>query len=154
MSLRDEPQMSDLGVLSDAGADYSRPVTANPKDIVGAAKVPTLSVIPAASLIYEGLAMRYGAFDAPCKDGSSGYGPYNWRDEPIRASRYVDACIRHLMAWMDGEANATDSGVPHLGHAKACLGILADAIEHGSLVDDRPKPGPAAALLETWKRKR
>ena len=125
----------------------------NPKDLLGTKKVPNLSVIPSASIIYEGLAMRYGAYEAPLADGKSfGYGPHNWREKKVKASIYVDACIRHLMSWVDGEANASDSGVPHLGHAKACLGILADAIESGNLVDDRPKAGPAATLLERLKR--
>ena len=124
----------------------------NPKDLLGTKKVPNLSVIPAASIIYEGLAMRYGAFEAPLQGGGNGYGPFNWREKQVRASIYVDACLRHLMSWVDGEANASDSGVPHLGHAKACLGILADAIESGNLVDDRPKAGPAPALLESLKR--
>ena len=117
----------------------------NPKDLVGINKVPTLSVIPSASLIYEALAMR---------DGAAKYGPMNWREKGVKASIYVDACLRHVMLWMDREECASDSGVPHLGHAKACLGILADAIEAGSLIDDRPAfPGAAAALLERWKRK-
>jgi len=124
----------------------------NPKDLLGTKKVPNLSVIPAASIICEGLAMRYGAYEAPLAGGGNGYGPFNWREKQVRASIYVDACLRHLMSWIDGEANAADSGVPHLGHAKACLGILADAIESGNLVDDRPKAGPAPALLERLKR--
>ncbi len=124
----------------------------NPKDLLGVNKVPSLSVIPSASIIYEGLAMRYGAYEAPRKDGVKGYGPYNWRDKEVKASIYVDAAIRHIMAWVDGETNAPDSKAPHLGHAKACLGILADAIETGNLKDDRPKPGNAAELLERWKR--
>ncbi|KKK81365.1 hypothetical protein LCGC14_2814180 [marine sediment metagenome] len=124
----------------------------NPKDLLGIRKVPCLSVIPSASLIYEALAMRYGAYEAPRKNGVKGYGPYNWREMEVKASIYVDAAIRHLMAWYDGETDAPDSGAPHLGHAKACLGILADAIETGNLMDNRPKPGNASALLEKCKK--
>ena len=125
----------------------------NPKDLVGVKKVPNLSVIPSAGLIYEGIAMRYGAYEAPLVDGVSfGYGPFNWRKNKVVASIYVDAALRHIMAWMDGEENAEDSGAPHLGHAKACLGILADAIESGNLVDDRPPKGPAPELLKRHKR--
>lgn len=125
----------------------------NPKDLVGVKKVPNLSVIPPASIIYEGLAMRYGAYEAPLADGiTHGYGPFNWRKNKVVASIYIDACIRHLMDWWDGQECASDSGAPHLGHAKACLGILADAIEGGNLVDDRPPAGPAAELLDKWRR--
>lgn len=114
----------------------------NPKDLLGIKKVPNLSVIPPASLIYEGMAMRNGA---------QKYGPYNWRKNKVVASIYVDACLRHIMGWWDGEDLAGDSKVHHLGHAKACLGILADAIETGNLVDDRPPQGCAARLLDELK---
>ncbi len=126
--------------------------TTNPKDRMGVQKVPVLSVIPPASMIYEALAMRYGAYEVPKADGTRGYGPYNWREKGVRASVYIDACCRHLFAYWDGEADAQDSKAPHLGHAKACLGILADAIEHGNLVDDRPPKGAGPSLLEMYRR--
>ncbi len=125
--------------------------TTNPKDLLGVKKVPLLSVIPPASLIVEGVAMRYGAYLAPRIDGKLGYGPYNWRENPVIASIYVDAAFRHLLGWWDGEENAADSGVPHIGHAKACLGIIADAKAHGNLVDDRPPAGAGPSLLELFK---
>jgi len=114
----------------------------NPKDLLGADKVPILSQSPA-SIIYEALGMW---------DGTKKYGPYNWRSSKVVASIYVDAAMRHILAWFDGEELARDSKAPHLGHAKACLGILADAIETGSLIDDRPPNGQAGDLLEKWKR--
>lgn len=117
----------------------------NPKTLMGRRKSPMLSVIPPASLIYESDAMRYGAFEAPRKDGSKGYGPYNWRDEAIEAMVYVDATIRHLLSWVDGEELAPDSLVHHLGHAKGTLGILIDAIENDTVIDDRPKVRKNAA---------
>ena len=135
-----------MGKLSKRGrGSYSKAATVNPKDLVGVTKVPALSVVPPASLIYEALAMR---------DGARKYGPYNWRAKRVIASVYVDALLRHVMDWWDGEELAPDSGAPHLGHAKACAGILADAIETGNLVDDRPVAGPAARLMEKWKVKR
>ena len=36
--------------------------------------------------------------------------------------------------------NAPDSKAHHLGHARACLGILLDAMANGCLEDDRPTP--------------
>jgi hypothetical protein len=45
---------------------------------------------------------------------------------------------------------ATDSQVHHAMHAAACMMILLDAFEPGNLVDDRPIPGKAAALLERF----
>lgn len=128
--------------------------SANPKTLMGAKKVPMLSVIPPASIIGEAEAMRYGAFEAPRADGSKGYGPYNWRDQAIEGMTYVDAAIRHLMAWVDGEDNAEDSGIHHLKHAKATIGILLDAMEH-NWIDNRPsvKKLVATKLLEKGKRK-
>jgi hypothetical protein len=111
----------------------------NPKDKYGKKKVANLSVIPPASIIYEGLAMM---------DGAEKYGPFNWRENKVIAHIYIDACIRHLMSWWDGEDLSEDAKKHHLGHAKACLGILADAIETGNLIDDRPAPGAAAQLLK------
>jgi len=127
------------------------PAGTNPKDLMGIKKVPGLSVIPPASMIYEALAMRYGAYLAPKADGSFGYGPYNWRENPVLMHIYVDAALRHLWALWDGEDDAADSNVPHIGHVKACMGILADAKELGNLVDDRPLVGMAPDLLERFK---
>lgn len=128
--------------------------TANPKTLTGRQKVPNLSVIPSAAVIHMGAAMRYGAYEAARVDGSKGYGPYNWRDQPIEAGIYIDAAIRHLMQYQDGEECAPDSGVSHLGHAMASIGILIDAIENGTMIDTRPKVNKQTAtrLLEEMKK--
>lgn len=109
----------------------------NPKDLIGSKKVP-MSLLPVAGLIHEAMAMR---------DGAGKYGPHNWREYKVIASIYVDACIRHILDWFDGEECAPDSGQHHLGHAKACLGIILDAMENGKLHDDRPLPGAAPRLF-------
>jgi hypothetical protein len=110
----------------------------NPKTRFGIAK-PNPFLVPPASIIYQALAMQ---------DGAKKYGPYNWRGNQVTASIYVAAAMRHLMAWVDGEDNARDSGKPHLGHALACLGIIVDAYETGNLIDDRPKVGTVSDLIE------
>lgn len=109
----------------------------NPKDVYGRMK-PPLHLIPPVASIHESMAM---------KDGAEKYGPYNWRAKTVAATVYIGACLRHLFAYQDGEINAADSGVHHLGHARACLGIILDAESNGTLVDDRPLPGKAAELL-------
>lgn len=111
----------------------------NPKTLTGRRKLPMLSVIPPTALAYLGMAMKYGAYDAPKVDGTTGYGPYNWRDQPIEASVYIDAAFRHLMRWWDGTNVDPDSGKPELAHALATLAILADAIENSTFIDDRPR---------------
>lgn len=124
----------------------------NPKDLVGIRKLPTLSVLPPASILHEAAAMRYGAYEAPKADGSTGYGPFNWRTKRVVMSIYLDAAVRHVLQFVDGEECASDSGVNHLGHAKACLGIILDAIECGNIADDRPPRGKATEILERLKQ--
>jgi hypothetical protein len=115
---------------------------ANPKDLVGVKK-PRLSLVPPSSIIYQALAMANGA---------GKYGAYNFREKSPQASIYYEAAMRHVHSWWDREENAKDSGVPHLAHAIACLGILIDCTETGKLIDDRPPAGTAAALIEKWTR--
>lgn len=111
--------------------------TRNPKDLLGLKK-PPLGLVPPSAIILESMAM---------KDGAIKYTAYNWRVKKVIATIYLDACQRHLLAWQDGEERAKDSGVHHLGHARACLGILIDAMTTGNLIDDRPTPGSAAKLI-------
>jgi hypothetical protein len=114
----------------------------NPKDLMGITKVQ-LNLIPPASKIYQAIAME---------DGAQKYGPYNWREKKVQASIYYAALNRHMDAWFDGEELASDSKKPHLAHAIACIGILIDALETGNLIDDRPRPGPTAKLLERYQK--
>lgn len=115
----------------------------NPKDLIGANK-PRLSLVPPAGLVYAALAMANGA---------EKYGPYNWREKKVQAMIYLEACQRHILSFQDGEENARDSGVPHLAHALACLLILIDAKETGSLIDNRPKGGVMAELVERYTKR-
>jgi Domain of unknown function (DUF5664) len=112
-------------------APKSKALGSNPKDLLGTKK-PSLSKIPAIASLWESLAMM---------DGSGKYGSYNWRDNAVVASIYIDACKRHLDAWWEGQQKADDSGCHHLGHARACMGILLDAEATGNLIDDRPVNG-------------
>ncbi len=124
-------------------SNIHRQVNENPKDVVGAKK-PPLHLIPSAAEITESLAMAYGA---------KKYGPFNWRWKRIRASIYIAAARRHLMQWFDGEDKDAESGVSHLGHARACLGILIDAIALERMIDDRPASGAATELIEQYTQK-
>ena len=116
-----------------------KPRGTNPKDVHGLAKLPILSVVPASSILWEAAAFR---------DGQKKYGPYNWRKTKVSVSVFIDAAVRHLLAYFDGEDFARDSEVHHLSHAKACIGIIIDGLESGVLVDDRPPKGNAANILE------
>lgn len=114
----------------------------NPKDRIGADK-PPLDLIPPAAEILESLVMRLGA---------EKYGPCNWRHTKVRASIYVAAARRHIAQWLDGEDDDPESGVSHLAHARACLGILLDAIATDHVVDDRPPAGVASELIDLLTR--
>lgn len=98
----------------------------NPKDLLGMQKAPLNLLV---GLEAEAWAM---------KNGCDKYGERNWRKNAVRADIYIAACMRHLTAWYSGENVAEDSGVHHLGHAKACLAILLDAEASGCLIDNRP----------------
>jgi len=116
----------------------------NPKDLLGLKKLPLFSVVSPSSLAWEAWAMRNGA---------EKYGAYNYRAKGVRAGVYIDAALRHLGAWWDGEELAEDSGAHHLAHAKACLGIIIDGIVHGNLVDDRPPKSNFPQVLKELARK-
>lgn len=103
----------------------------NPKDMIGANKIP-LHLVSSASVAMEALGHL---------DGMLKYGRDNYRAIGIRASIYFDAAVRHLSFWFEGEDIDPDSGLPHLAHAKACLGIIVDAIAAGKFNDDRKIQG-------------
>jgi hypothetical protein len=71
--------------------------------------------------------------------GADKYGPWNWRDNSVAASVYINAILRHVKAWQESEDIDPESGVSHLGHVMACCGILLDAQAVGNLIDDRPQ---------------
>lgn len=52
----------------------------------------------------------------------------------------IDAAFIHVLAFP----------IKHLGHARACMGIILDGTAHGNLIDDRPVPGSAARLLSRY----
>jgi len=119
-------------------------MSTNPKDLLGIEKVQ-LNLVPPSSIIYEAIAFE---------DGAKKYGPYNWRANKVIGSIYIAALMRHILVWQDGEDVAPDSGKPHLAHAKACLGVLIDAITTNNLIDDRPLKGKAAELLDLYMKKK
>jgi hypothetical protein len=124
----------------------SKATTVNPKDLLGSKKVPLGQVCPVA-MAHESCAML---------DGDLKYGFRNWRQKDVVARIYIDAALRHLQSWAEGEEVAEDSGVHHLGHARACLGILLDAQENGNLIDDRAKGvfSKVSERLSAWVKER
>lgn len=109
-------------------------LTENPKQAVGDTKVP-IHLFPQAA-VYMG---SLGNLDGELK-----YGRNNWRAAEIRYVTYIDAIKRHLDALLECEDTDPDSGLHHLCHVLAGAGLLADALQSNTLVDDRnyvPKKG-------------
>lgn len=114
----------------------------NPKTAIGRTKPALISVIPTAALLHLGEVMKLGA---------KKYGPFNWRETPVPAEVYVDAAMRHLLSWFDGEDKDPESGMSHLGHVMACMAIIIDAQENGMLDDNRPKAGRVGQMIANFQ---
>lgn len=114
----------------------------NPKTQYGQAK-PPLSLVPGTAMVIVAEAFR---------DGADKYGPANWRKDPVSASTYFSAALRHGVAYWDGEDIDTASKVAHLGHMAANIMILIDALACGTLIDDRPPSAPTGDLIRANTR--
>lgn len=112
----------------------------NPKTQFGIAK-PDLWAIDPIAIYVEGMAMMQGMLK---------YGLFNYYDDPVSASTYVNAAQRHLDLYRLGQDLASDTGVEHLGHLRACCNILISAHYHGRLIDDRTKNIQMAEDLEKF----
>lgn len=110
----------------------------NPKQFAGSSKMP-LHLWPETATIMGALGLL---------DGALKYGRGNYRTSGVQATIYTDACKRHINAWLEGEDNDPDSGIPHLGHALACLAILVDAQAAHVLNDDRQVQGGYRELID------
>lgn len=122
--------LTDLGVRAAASN--------NPKRAYGVKK-PSAHFVPPIAIIEESVVMALGA---------AKYGAYNWQQDPVDASTYYDAALRHLMQWFSGEDTDKESGCSHLAHVRACMAILLDAKAKGNMIDDRPDCAPATAAIE------
>ena len=101
----------------------------DPKGAAGALKTP-LALIPPIAM--EKIALVHQL-------GSKKYGAFNWRKTGVCASTYVNAIMRHLNAWRDGEDLDPESGISHLAHIACGCNILLDADYCNTLQDDRNK---------------
>lgn len=119
--------------------DNAQPLpSTNPKRAFGVRK-PSAQFIPPVAIIEESVVMALGA---------AKYGAFNWQDDPVDATTYYSAAMRHLLQWFSGEDKDVESGASHLAHVRACMAILLDAQAGGRLVDDRPKCASAGEAIE------
>lgn len=130
---------------NDDGSMFDRAMgtlpSSNPKRAFGVRK-PSAQFIPPVALIEESVVMALGA---------AKYGAFNWQDDPVDATTYYSAAIRHLLQWFSGEERDAESGASHLAHVRACMAILIDAQASGKLIDDRPRCASASEAVERLK---
>ncbi|MDB9741492.1 DUF5664 domain-containing protein [Akkermansiaceae bacterium] len=113
----------------------------DPKGEADKLKTP-LQLLPPIAMENTALALR---------DGAEKYGEWNWRENQVGAMTYIGAALRHIAAFVEGEQNASDSNVHHLGHAMASLAILQDAQHFGTLIDNRPPRRIETTLVDKIK---
>lgn len=117
----------------------------DPKAKFGATK-PSYGLISGAADALTALAME---------DGARKYGAFNFRESQVEVMTYAHACLRHVKAWIDRQDFTSDTHVPNIGAARACLDIIMDAMAAGTAIDNRPRPGGAAAVqdaAQAWKK--
>lgn len=68
--------------------------------------------------------------------GAKKYAAHNWR-QGIAYSRLLDAALRHLYAFADGEDLDPESGLSHIAHAGCCIVFLLGMIHSRPDLDDR-----------------
>lgn len=68
--------------------------------------------------------------------GAQKYDAHNWR-KGIAYSRLIDAALRHLYAFADGEDLDPESGLPHIAHAGCCIVFLLGMMNAHPELDDR-----------------
>jgi hypothetical protein len=88
---------------------------------------PPVSLIPGLPLIEIAKVLAFGA---------KKYDRHNWRGG-MKWSRLLDAAMRHLMAFNEGEDNDPETGYSHLAHAGCCILFLLQYVLVGSGEDDR-----------------
>lgn len=109
----------------------------NPKKAYGDKK-PALSQLPFSAQIEACIAFM---------DGALKYGFRNWRKDPVEARTYIDAAMRHIRLYEEGEKYARDTNVHNLGAVIACCSILIDAELYGTMIDNRSYNPKACDLL-------
>lgn len=90
---------------------------------------PPLSWIPRVANEEEARVLAFGA---------KKYARWNWA-KGIAWSRVLDAAMRHLGAFADGEDVDPETGISHLAHARCCTGFLLDYLKEHPELDDRRK---------------
>lgn len=88
---------------------------------------PPVSLVSGHALLGIASVMGYGALK---------YTRHNYR-LGMQWTRLVDAAMRHLIAFNEGEDDDPESGLPHLAHAGASVCMLMDLVGREAGTDDR-----------------
>lgn len=96
--------------------------------------------------LFPPAAVRAGALAFMAGQKKGGRWPYNWRNSggAVRRRTYLAAAMRHIQADLDGEdfdaemSELLGKPVSHYGAALASLAMLADGVEFGNVIDNRP----------------
>lgn len=79
--------------------------------------------------------------------GAAKYNRGNWKKGGKPDNEYLDACLRHLTAFVSGEFYAQDSGCSHLAHATWNLMALQELNYPGQTHDQEL----FESMLRYWK---
>jgi len=115
--------------------------TRGKKDAIGNPNKPRLSLIPKDALWSLGRALTYG---------EKHYGTFNWR-KGIPISYLVDAALRHINEFNDGEDIDEKSQNHHLGNAMANLAMAIQTLIDNPKLDDRFKKDKNATKSKKTK---
>jgi hypothetical protein len=91
---------------------------------------PPISLIPGAAIMQTATVLGYGA---------KKYDAHNFKGG-IKYSRLLDAALRHIIAWSEGQDLDEESKHSHLAHASATIAMLIWMAENRPDLDDRYKP--------------
>lgn len=86
-----------------------------------------LSLIPLVAIESEARALGFG---------EKKYGRYNYTSG-FQVSRLTAAALRHIYQYNNGATFDDESGLHHIGHARACLAMLLHCEQLGTLRDNR-----------------
>lgn len=106
---------------------YMQPVNPKKTGTKYDANKTDYTLIPTAALEAEARALMFG---------EKKYGRYNYT-AGFETSRLLAAALRHILAYRDGLSVDSESGLHHLGHARACLAMLLHCEQLGTLQDNR-----------------
>lgn len=88
---------------------------------------PPLSWIPVSALEAEARVLAFGG---------NKYGRNNWR-KGLSWTRVLDAGLRHIFAFLEGEDVDPETGLSHLAHARCNLAFVIEYTKTHPELDDR-----------------